>query len=68
VSERVLGDVTDAWRERVTQWLQFARTPGHDVAFHQLNLPWFAELLPSAGQPADARSTSAVVRGGWGGI
>ena len=41
-------DITDAWRERAAQWLQFARTPGHDVFFEQLNLPWFAEMLPVA--------------------
>ena len=50
-AERVPGDdVTDAWRGRATQWLAFARTPGHDVFFDQLNLPWFAELLPAAGR------------------
>ena len=38
-------DVTDAWRARAKQWLEFARTPGHDVFFDQLNLPSFAELL-----------------------
>jgi SAM-dependent methyltransferase len=43
-------DVTDAWRARATQWLDFARTPGHDVFFFELNLPWFAELLPPAGR------------------
>jgi SAM-dependent methyltransferase len=43
-------DVTGAWRVRATQWLQFARTPGHDVFFDQLNLPWFAELLPGPGR------------------
>lgn len=43
-------DVTEAWRARATQWLQFARTPGHDVFFTELNLPWFAELLPTAGR------------------
>ncbi len=43
-------DVTDAWRARARQWLEFARTPGHDVFFEHLNLPWFAELLPAAGR------------------
>jgi SAM-dependent methyltransferase len=43
-------DVTDAWRARAAQWLEFARTPGHDVFFAQMNLPWFAELLPAAGR------------------
>jgi SAM-dependent methyltransferase len=43
-------DVTDAWRARASQWLAFARTPGHDVFFAELNLPWFAELLPAAGR------------------
>jgi hypothetical protein len=45
-----VDDVTAAWRVRATQWLDFARTPGHDVFFDQLNLPWFAELLPAAGR------------------
>jgi SAM-dependent methyltransferase len=50
-AERVpANDVTGAWQERATQWLDFARTPGHDVFFDQLNLPWFAELLPAAGR------------------
>ena len=44
------NDVTDAWRARAVQWLEFARTPGHDVFFEQMNLPWFAELLPAAGR------------------
>jgi SAM-dependent methyltransferase len=43
-------DITGAWRVRATQWLQFARAPGHDVFFDQLNLPWFAELLPDPGR------------------
>jgi SAM-dependent methyltransferase len=45
-----VDDVTDAWRARAAQWLDFARTPGHDVFFFELNLPWFAELLPAAGR------------------
>jgi hypothetical protein len=49
-AERARDDVTDAWRARAAQWLQFARTPGHDLFFDQLNLPWFAELLPAAGR------------------
>jgi hypothetical protein len=43
-------DVTDAWRAREAQWLQFARAPGHDVFYEHLNLPWFAQLLPAAGR------------------
>jgi SAM-dependent methyltransferase len=43
-------DITDVWRTRAAQWLEFARAPGHDVFFDELNLPWFAELLPAAGR------------------
>jgi SAM-dependent methyltransferase len=41
--------VSEAWEEHAEQWLAWARTPGHDVYFWQLNLPRFAELVPSAG-------------------
>ena len=43
-------DVTEAWRQRSAQWLAWARTPGQDAWFTELNLPWFAELLPAAGR------------------
>jgi SAM-dependent methyltransferase len=44
-----LRGVSEAWEEHAVQWLQWARTPGHDVFFWELNLPAFAELLPAAG-------------------
>ena len=47
------------------QWLAFARTPGHDVFFDQMNLPGSRICCP---RPDGARSTSAVARGGWGGF
>lgn len=48
-------DVTEAWRENAGDWLTWARAPGHDVAFWELNLPALVELIRSAdGIPADA--------------
>ena len=44
------GDVSDAWESRAEEWLAWARTPGHDVYFWQLNWPAFRELLPPAGR------------------
>jgi SAM-dependent methyltransferase len=47
----VPGDsVSDAWAEHAADWLAWARTPGHDTWFWELNLPWFAELAPAAGR------------------
>jgi SAM-dependent methyltransferase len=51
----VADDVTDAWRDNAADWLAWARTPGHDVAFWELNLPGLEQLLPSSDRlPADA--------------
>jgi SAM-dependent methyltransferase len=59
----VTENVTDAWRENAADWLTWARTPGHDVAFWELNLPALEQLLPSSDRlPADA----AVVDVGCG--
>ncbi len=44
------GDLSDAWESKAEQWLAWARTPGHDVYFWQLNWPAFRELLPHAGR------------------
>jgi SAM-dependent methyltransferase len=43
-------DVTGAWQQHGEQWLAWARTPGHDVWFWELNLPEFVSLLPPAGR------------------
>jgi SAM-dependent methyltransferase len=43
-----IGNVSDAWESHAQQWLAWARTPGHDVYFWQLNLPALAELVPSS--------------------
>jgi SAM-dependent methyltransferase len=52
---RVANDVTDAWRENAADWLAWARAPGHDAAFWELNLPALELLLPSADRlPAQA--------------
>jgi SAM-dependent methyltransferase len=45
----VSTDVTAAWQGLAADWLTWARTPGHDVAAWELNLPALAELLPDAG-------------------
>lgn len=42
-------DVSEAWEQNAEQWLAWARTPGHDTYYWQLNLPAFAELVPGAG-------------------
>jgi len=44
------GDVSDAWESNAEQWLAWARTPGHDIYFWQVNWPAFRELLPHAGR------------------
>ena len=31
------GDVSDAWESNAEQWLAWARTPGHDIYFWQVN-------------------------------
>jgi len=53
----VTQDVTAVWRRNAADWLAWARTPGHDVAFWELNLPGLEQLLPHTGQlpPGEAR-------------
>jgi len=38
-------EVSDSWKDLAGQWLAWTRTPGHDVFFTELNLPWLAELI-----------------------
>jgi SAM-dependent methyltransferase len=44
------SDLRDAWEENAEQWLAWARTPGHDTYYLELNLPAFAQLVPAAGR------------------
>jgi SAM-dependent methyltransferase len=39
-----------AWEARAAQWARWARTPGQDVYFSELNWPAFCELLPPPGR------------------
>jgi SAM-dependent methyltransferase len=40
----------DVWERRATEWAAWARTPGHDAHFAQLNWPAFEELLSGPGR------------------
>ena len=42
--------VSAAWDARAHQWAAWARTPGVDVFFSELNWPTFLELLPAPGR------------------
>lgn len=42
-------NLSSAWEENATDWLSWARTPGHDAAFWDMNAPAFRELLPAPG-------------------
>jgi SAM-dependent methyltransferase len=44
------SDLSEAWERNAEQWLAWARTPGHDTYYTDLNLPAFAELVPAAGR------------------
>jgi SAM-dependent methyltransferase len=39
----------DGWEAEAGQWAAFARTPGHDSAHDDINLPALRELLPGPG-------------------
>jgi SAM-dependent methyltransferase len=39
----------DGWEAEAGQWAAFARTPGHDSAHDDINLPALRELLPAPG-------------------
>jgi SAM-dependent methyltransferase len=46
-----MGDrLEEAWDRRAAEWTAWARTPGHDVHFTQLNWPAFERLLPAPGR------------------
>ena len=38
------------WEREAGNWARFARTPGHDRAHEDINLPVLRELLPAAGR------------------
>jgi SAM-dependent methyltransferase len=40
----------DHWERHATDWIRWARTPGHDIWYWRLNRPWFLELLPPPGR------------------
>jgi SAM-dependent methyltransferase len=40
----------DHWERHATDWIRWARTPGHDIWYWRLNRPWFVELLPPPGR------------------
>jgi SAM-dependent methyltransferase len=42
--------LAQAWESRAGQWATWARTPGIDVLFSDLNWPAFRELLPGPGR------------------
>ena len=42
-------DLSAAWEVNAEEWLAWARTPGHDAAFWDMNAPAFCELLPAPG-------------------
>lgn len=44
-----LEDSSAAWEGNASDWLAWARTPGHDAAFWEMNAPAFCELLPAPG-------------------
>jgi SAM-dependent methyltransferase len=39
-----------AWDANAASWSRWARTPGHDYHYEQLNLPQFLALLPAPGR------------------
>jgi 2-polyprenyl-3-methyl-5-hydroxy-6-metoxy-1,4-benzoquinol methylase len=39
----------NGWETEAANWAAFARTPGHDQAHEQINLPPFLALLPEPG-------------------
>ncbi|HVM68647.1 MAG TPA: class I SAM-dependent methyltransferase [Gaiellaceae bacterium] len=43
-----MKSLREVWDAQAEQWIRFARTPGHDHAGEQLNIPAFLQLLPPA--------------------
>jgi SAM-dependent methyltransferase len=44
------GSVGAAWETRAAEWARWARTPGQDVYFSELNWPAFCAVVPAAGR------------------
>jgi SAM-dependent methyltransferase len=44
------ASVSAAWQARAAEWARFARTPGQDVYFSELNWPAFSQLVPAPGR------------------
>jgi 2-polyprenyl-3-methyl-5-hydroxy-6-metoxy-1,4-benzoquinol methylase len=38
------------WEAEAQNWVQFARTPGHDHAHDEINMPALLDLLPGPGR------------------
>jgi SAM-dependent methyltransferase len=45
-----MGSLRDTWEAQAENWAAWARTPGHDHFFWDVNLPAFLELLPPPGR------------------
>jgi SAM-dependent methyltransferase len=45
-----MPSLSEAWEEHAHAWTAWARTPGHDIYFTDLNWPAFRELLPRPGR------------------
>jgi SAM-dependent methyltransferase len=45
-----VGGLREAWEAQAENWAAWARAPGHDVYFWEVNLPPFLDLLPPAGR------------------
>ncbi len=43
------GELSAEWEAAARDWLAWARTPGHDVAFWEMNAPALGKLLPAPG-------------------
>jgi hypothetical protein len=53
-------DITRAWGLRSAQWLAWARTPGQDVWFTELNLPWCGRSIQTKSIVSPLRTTVSV--------
>ncbi|MGH2850826.1 MAG: class I SAM-dependent DNA methyltransferase [Solirubrobacteraceae bacterium] len=44
------GSLSAAWETRAAEWARWARSPGQDVYFSELNWPAFCAIVPGAGR------------------
>jgi SAM-dependent methyltransferase len=45
-----MSSLRDAWEAQAENWAAWARAPGHDVYYQEVNLPPFLDHLPAAGR------------------